>query len=612
MEHEVFVNKDELIPAVQGMLAERARLGTITCVDLIDEFELIYHFEPQEAPDPLTHVRARVTKGDTWPSITSIYPSASLAELEIQDHFDIQISGITLDFQRRFLRSKESPEAALLKPTPYELTVPTRHPAKCGESCPAGIDIPRYVRLIGEDRPADALAVIKQSLPFPGILGRVCFAPCENSCRQAKQEEPIAVRMLKRFAYDNTTYEEKVAAEPTGKRVAIIGSGPAGLTAAYYLVKMGHEVAVFEALPEAGGMMRVGIPAYRLPRKVLDEEIDLVKQLGAKIQTNTEVSSLEKLFQDGYQAILVATGAHRGMKLGLEGEDHHKMLDCIDFLRDVSFGKRTELGNRVAVIGGGNATIDAARSALRLGAKEVIILYRRTRAEMPANTSEIEEAISEGVKIDFLVAPRRIEEATGEGVRTDFQVTPRRIIMGKNDTVILESVRMKLGAPDASGRPRPEPIEGSEFQLEVDAIIAAIGQSPDVPQEFALETGSKNTVIVDAETMATSREGVFAAGDVITGPASVVEAVRSAKQATLSIDRYLGGEGVLPVPELDIKDLTSRQTFIERWARNNQRVVIPSLAIDDRLRGFDEVELGLTEEMATAEGRRCWRCDLEE
>ncbi len=592
MEHEVFVNKDELIPAVQGMLAERARLGTISCVDLVDEFELIYHFEPQEAPDPLTHVRVRVAKGDSLPSISSIYPSAFLAENEIQDHFDIQIGGIIFDFQRRFVRSKESPEAELLKPTPYKLTEATRHPVRCREACPADIDIPRYVRLIGENRPADALAVIKQALPFPGILGRVCFAPCETPCRQAKQEEPIAVRMLKRFAYEHATYEEKGPARRTGKRVAIVGSGPAGLTAAYYLVKMGHEVAVFEALPEAGGMMRVGIPAYRLPRKVLDEEIDLVKQLGAKIQTSTKVFSLEQLFQDGYQAILVATGAHRGMKLGLEGEDHHKVLECIDFLRGVSFGKRTELGNRVAVIGGGNAAIDAARSALRLGARDVTILYRRTRAEMPANTSEIEEAISEGVKIDFLVAPRRI--------------------MSKNDTVILESVRMKLGAPDASGRPRPEPIEGSEFQLEVDAIIAAIGQSPDVPKEFTLETGSNNTVIVDAETMATSREGVFAAGDVIAGPASVVEAVRSAKQATLSIDRYLGGEGVLPVPELDIKDLTSRQTFIERWARNNQRVVMPSLAIDDRLRGFDEVELGLTEEMAMAEGRRCWRCDLEE
>ncbi len=592
MEHEVFVTKDEFIPAIQGMLTERARLGTISCLDLVDEFELIYHFEPQEAPEPLTHLRARVAKGDTWPSITSIYPSASLAELEIRDHFDIEITGITLDFRGRFLRSKESPEAALLKPTPYELTAATRHPARCGEACPAGIDIPRYVRLIGEDRPADALAVIKQSLPFPGILGRVCFAPCETPCRQAKQEEPIAVRMLKRFAYDNTTYEEEVAAEPTGKRVAIIGSGPAGLTAAYYLVKMGHEVAILEALPEAGGMMRVGIPAYRLPRKVLDEEIDLVKQLGAKIQTSTEVSSLETLFEDGYHAILVATGAHRGMKMGLEGEDHHRVLECIDFLRSVSFGKRPQLGNRVAVIGGGNAAIDAARTALRTGAADVTMLYRRTRAEMPASASEIEEAITEGVNIDFLVAPRRI--------------------MSENDTVILESVRMKLGAPDASGRPRPEPIEGSEFQLEVDAIIAAIGQSPDVPQDFALETGSKNTVIVDAETMATSREGVFAAGDVITGPASVVEAVRSAKQATISIDRYLGGEGVLPVPELDIKDLTSRQTFIERWARDNQRVVMPTLTIDDRLRGFDEVELGLTEEMAVAEGKRCWRCDLEE
>lgn len=592
MENELLVEKAELIPAVQKMLAEKARLSTASCVDLGDKFEIIYHFEPQESPEPLKHIRVRIAKEDILPSISNMYLCAALIENEIQELFNVQISGIALDFQKRFIRAKESPEAELLKPTHYAPTAPTRLPVRCGEACPAGIDIPRYVRLIGEGRPADSLAVIKQAIPFPGILGRACFAPCEDNCRQAKQEEPIAIRMLKRFAYDHATYEEKKPAKQTGKRVAIVGSGPAGLTAAYYLAKMGHGVTIFEALPQAGGMMRVGIPAYRLPRKILDDEINMVKNLGVEIKTNTKVEALDTLFKDGYQAILVATGAHQGIKMGVEGEDHPKVMECIDLLRDVNFGKKVKLGDRVVVIGGGNAAIDAARTALRLGAKDVTIFYRRTRAEMPANASEVEEAIREGVKIEFLAAPTKV--------------------LSKNGAVTLENIRMKLGAPDASGRPRPEPVEGSEFKVDVDAVIAAIGQRPDVPKQFKLEIGRGNVVVADAETMATSQKAVFSAGDSVTGPASIVEAVRTGKKAAISIDKYLGGKGVLPIEELKVKDLTSRDTFIQRWARESKRVEMPSLPIKDRLRGFDEVELGLSEEMAMAEGQRCWRCDLEE
>jgi NADPH-dependent glutamate synthase beta subunit-like oxidoreductase len=592
MENEVLVDKAELIPAVQKMLAEKARLGTASCIDLGDKFEIIYHFEPQESSEPLKHIRVRIAKEDTLPSISNMYLCAALIENEIQELFNVQISGIALDFQKRFLRSKESPEAELLKPTPYELKPPARLPVRCGEACPAGIDIPRYVRLIGEGKFAESLAVIKQAMPFPGILGRACFAPCEDNCRQAKQEEPIAIRMLKRFAYDHATYEEKKPTKQTGKRVAIIGSGPAGLTAAYYLAKMGHGVTIFEDLPQAGGMMRVGIPAYRLPRRILDDEIDMVKNLGVEIKTNTKVESLDTLFKDGYQAVLVATGAHQGIKMGVEGEDHPKVMECIDFLRDVNFGKKVKLGDRVAVIGGGNAAIDAARAALRLGAKDVTIFYRRTRAEMPANASEVEEAIKEGVKIEFLAAPTKV--------------------FSKNGAVTLENIRMKLGAPDASGRPRPEPIDGSEFKVDVDAVIAAIGQRPEVPVQFKLEIGKGNVVVADAETMATSQKAVFSAGDAVIGPASVVEAVRTGKKAAISIDKHLGGKGVLPIEEIKVKDLTSRDTFMQRWAGESKRVEMPSLPVEKRLQGFDEVELGLSAEMAMAEGKRCWRCDLEE
>lgn len=592
MENEILVDKAQLIPAAQKMLAEKARLSTASCVDLGDKFEVIYHFEPRESLEPLTHIRVKIAKGDSLPSISNLYLCAALIENEIQELFNVQISGIALDFQKRFLRAKESPEAELLKPTPYELKNPTRLPVRCGEACPAGIDIPRYVRLIGEGKFAESLAVIKQAVPFPGILGRVCFAPCEHDCRQYKQEEPIAIRMLKRFAYDHATYEEKKINNRNGKRVAIIGSGPAGLSAAYYLAKMGHEITIFEALPKTGGMMRVGIPAYRLPRKILDDEINMVKNLGVEIKTNTKVESLDNLFKDGYQAVLIAIGAHQGIKMRVEGEDHPKVMECIDFLRDVNFGKRVDLGNRVAVIGGGNAAMDAARTARRLGAKEVTVFYRRSRAEMPANPSEVEEAIEEGVKIEFLASPKKV--------------------LSRNGTVSLENFRMKLGDPDASGRRRTDPIKGSEFSVDVNTIIIAIGQRPDIPGQFELRIGPANTIVVDTETLATSKEGVFAAGDAVTGPASVVQAIAVARMAAIAIDKYLGGKGLLPIEEVRVNEPTSRHTFLERWQQKDKRVKMPSLSTEKRLKGFDEVELGLIEEMAIAEGQRCWRCDLEE
>jgi NADPH-dependent glutamate synthase beta subunit-like oxidoreductase len=591
MENEISITKDALVAEAQKMMDERARFSTASCIDLGDKFEIIYHFEPREYPEPLKNIRVKIAKDETLPSISEIYLCAALIENEIQELFNVQMSGIALDFQKRFLRSKESPEAELLKPTPYEPKPPERLPVRCGEACPAGIDIPRYVRLIGKGKYAESLATIKQAIPFPGILGRVCFAPCEHDCRQSKQEEPIAVRMLKRFAYDHATYEEKKAAKQTGKRVAIIGSGPAGLAAAYYLAKMGHGVTIFEALSQAGGMMRVGIPPYRLPRKILDDEINMVKNLGVEIKTDTKVESLDNLFKDGYQAVLIAIGAHQGIKMRIEGEDHPRVMECIDFLRDVNLGKKVELGSRVAVIGGGNAAIDAARNARRLGAKEVTILYRRSRAEMPANTFEVEEAIEEGVKIEFLASPKKV--------------------LSKNGTVSLENFRMKLGDPDASGRRRADPIKGSEFSVDVDTIIVAIGQRPEIPGQFELRIGPANTIVVDTETMATSKDGVFAAGDVVTGPASVVQAIAVAKTAAISVDKYLGGEGILPIEEVKVKDLISRDTFIQRWTRESKRVEMPSLSIEDRLKGFAEVELGLNEEMAMAEGQRCWRCDLE-
>jgi len=391
----------------------------------------------------------------------------------------------------------------------------------CVEACPAHLNIKKYVFEAREGRYRDGLDTILERLPFPATVGRVCPHPCEDACVRHTHFDPIATRAIKRFLADqfmDADWHPKIEAK-LEEKVAIVGSGPAGLTAAYYLAKMGYEVTIFESLPQAGGMMRVGIPAYRLPRKVLDHEINMVRNLGVEIKTNARVESLDTLLKDGYQAVLVATGAHQGMKMRVEGEDHPGVMECTDFLRDVNLGKTVKLGARVAVIGGGNAAMDSARTALRLGSKEVTIFYRRTRVEMPADAEEVEEAIKEGVKIEFLAAPKEI--------------------FSKNGALVLENIRMKLGAPDASRRPRPEPIEGSEFKVDVDSVIAAIGQAPEVPEQFNIEIGRfGNVIVAEGNTSATSKEGIFAAGDAVTGPRIVIEAVAAGLEAAESIDRY--------------------------------------------------------------------------
>ncbi len=463
--------------------------------------------------------------------------------------------------------------------------------APCSHTCPAGIDVPRYVRFIGEGKPAEAVAVIREKIPFPSVCGYVCVHPCEAKCRRALLDEAIGIRVLKRFAaeHDSGLWKQNSRVAPaTGKRVAVVGSGPAGLTAACYLAKLGHSVTVFEALPEPGGMMRVGIPDYRLPKDVLEAEIKEIESIGVDIKANTPVDSLDELFKTGYNAIFLATGAHQGVKIGVKGEDSPRVMECVSFLREVSVGGEVKVGDRVAVIGGGNAAIDSARTALRLGAKEVTIVYRRTQAEMPASAEEIDGAIAEGVEIRFLAAPSRIASRNGK--------------------LRLECLEMRLGEVDASGRRRPEPVAGSEFVMDFDTIIAAVGQRPEIPGRFNLPLGRGNTIQVDPDTLASSREGVFAGGDVVSGPASVIEAIADGRQAAISIDRYLGGRGeieeTLAPPEGAVAPLEE--------APEERRVEVPSLPVDERLKSFSQVELGLSEEMAIKEAKRCLRCDLEE
>ncbi len=405
----------------------------------------------------------------------------------------------------------------------------------CQETCPVHIDIRRYVGLIAEGRFEEALAVIRERNPLPAICGRVCNHPCESACNRGVQDEPIAIDALKRFVAD---YELKLRREgkipypkPTRKtkkaRIAIVGSGPAGLTVGHDLALRGYETTIFEAAPVPGGMLYLGIPEYRLPRDIIEDEVEYIKNLGVEIRLSAPIGpdlTIDDLFKQGYKAVFLGIGAHKGLKLKVPGEDEFEgFLDCIVFLRRVNLGDTTKPGRKVVVIGGGNSAIDSARTALRLGSEEVSILYRRSRREMPANPWEIEEAEREGVKIHYLAAPIKI--------------------LGKDGKVTgMLCTKMVLGKLDASGRRAPIPVEGSEFEVESDLIIPAISQEPDISflhEGHGLEISKWNSFIIDERTMMTNRPGVFAGGDAVTGPSTVIEAIAAGHRAADSIDKFL-------------------------------------------------------------------------
>ena len=453
---EIRATKETLHLEVWKLFKENYRFITASCVDLGDKFEVIYHFEQEfDKEIGVTNIRIQVGKDEELPSISPIYLAAALIENEMMEFAGIRIEGRVLDYKGGLLLAKESPQRPILMP------VPERKPAMrllppCAEACPAGVDVPRYVRLVGEGRYSEALGVIRLANPLPGVCGWVCFAPCEDACRQGRHAQPIAIKLLKRFAYERGRWTDKAIRPPTGKKVAVVGSGPAGLTAAFFLAKLGHKVTIFEALPEPGGIMRYGISQKRLPRHVLDDEINKIKMLGVEILTGVKVDSLDKLFTQGFDAVILALGAHPGVVHG---------------------------------------------------------------------------------------------------------------------TVV----------SSLTGRP---------------SALRELGVA-------AARRGGLETIEVDPETLATSREGVFAAGDVITGPTSVVHAIGSGRKAALSVDKYLGGTGTLE-EELEIPEPRGRYTFIEREKLKELERPRP------RLLGPEELERGLTEEEALNEGRRCWRCDLEE
>lgn len=476
-------------------------------------------------------------------------------------------------------------------------------PAPCQMACPAGIDVPTYVTLIGQGRDAEAIDVIRRDNPFPWVCGLVCTRPCEFMCVRGRMDTPVSIKFLKAFAAERAmsegTYRNPPKLADRGKRVCVIGAGPGGLSAAYYLALKGYGVHVIEALPMAGGMIMVGIPRYRLPREVIDREVAMLEELGVTFAFNIRFGvdvTLEALQSEGYDAFFFAIGAHKAYKLGIPGEDDFpQTMEAIDLLRRVALGERRLPGKQVVVVGGGNVAIDAARTCLRLGCPEVTIAYRRTRHEMPADEEEVEQAEEEGVHFSFLTIPAKI-------VGRDNHITG------------LRCVRAELVQREGSRRMSPVPVLGSEYIMNADVVISAIGQKVDQLCMGEMKTMGwtrRGTIDVNMVTMQTSIDGVFAAGDAVTGPATVIEAIGGGKRAAEAIDRYLHGIPQPQMPPVPVR--RRREPCIEVPASTKtviKRPVMDMLNLDRRRTTFQQVELGYTENMVREEARRCLRCDI--
>ncbi len=467
----------------------------------------------------------------------------------------------------------------------------------CKDACPAGVSAQGYVALIAQGRYREALALVRRDNPLPGICGRVCTHPCESACTRGEVDQPIAIRELKRFVADWEVAQGEMdlpaTKDPRPEHVAIIGSGPAGLSAAYYLALEGIPVTIFEALERPGGMLAVGIPAYRLPREVIDYEIEYIKALGVDIKLNSPIGrglTLGDLKAQGYRAVFMSTGAHKELRLGVGGESLPGVASGVEFLRQAALGRAESPGRRVVVIGGGNVAVDAARSALRLGSQEVTILYRRTRAEMPAYEEEIEDALAEGVKIEYLAAPVAFEARAGR-------------------VAAVKVIRMELGEPDASGRRRPLPVEGSEYLIECDGVLSAIGQTPDLDflePKNELAVTDRGRLEVDPVTLETSLPGVFAGGDAVLGPASAIQAVAMGRQAAESIDRYLRGQDLHQGRERPSDPVRPDASGVAPAPRARAAHASPA----ERIQDFREVVEVFTEEQARAEAARCLACGI--
>jgi NADH-quinone oxidoreductase subunit F len=472
--------------------------------------------------------------------------------------------------------------------------------APCQNACPAGVDVPGFVSLIGEKRYTEALKLHRERNPFVSVCARVCFHPCEMKCRRSTLDDPVAVRSLKRYLCEQET--ERVLPDPipdgrnAGRKVAVVGAGPAGLSCAYFLARLGYRPKVFEADTAPGGMLVQTIPAYRLPREALAGEVDMIRRMGVEIQTGKRLGkdfNLSDLRRQGYEAVFLGVGAPSGLPLGIPGEDAGGVVQAVDFLRGVSLGGTTEAGKKVVVIGGGNAAVDAARTAVRLGARVVNMVYRRTRAEMPAYAEEVEEAEKEGVRLRFLAAPEEIVTREGKAVGVRFR-------------------KMELGEFDRTGRRRPVAARRGSLTVQADQVMVAIGQTLHAESLFdgvTLKLNEREYIGADPKTGRTSVEWVFAGGDAVSGPASVVDAVAAGERGAVAIDRYLTGEshavwrvekagGAHFDPDADPVD--------------TPRAASRLVSVSRRKAGFTEVEAAWSKAVALAQAKRCLRCDYRE
>lgn len=478
-------------------------------------------------------------------------------------------------------------------------------PPPCMHACPGGIDVPGYIRLIAQGRPREAHALILEKVPFPGILGRVCTHPCEDVCRRGEVNAPISVCALKRYAADKSEgLPQNVleCAPDTGRRIAVVGSGPAGLSAAFYLRKKGHHVTVYEARPKPGGMMRYGIPSYRLPEEVLDKEINQVLGIGIELKTGMRMGrdfDLKGLRDEGCVAVFLALGLQESRKLDLEGSQSPDVLWGVDFLSRVSGGEDIALKDRVLVVGGGNVAVDVGLTALRTGAKEVTLACLESREEMPANPWEIEMAREEGIRLMPSWGPKRILQE--EGRVTGIELVQCASVF------------------DEQGNFCPAFGDATEV-VATDQVILAIGQTTDLTclaSDDACRI-EENMISVNPETQETDVPGVFAGGDVTRGPGIIIEAIASGKRAAGAIDRYLGGDGVIERPGRRVADCKGENPDAASYDGNREkgfadipRVPVPALPLEERHNGFPEVELCFDDDQARSEAQRCLECDLE-
>jgi len=510
--------------------------------------------------------------------------------LDALDYFDDEFSG-AIQLQKKIPRQG------------YKMKVT----APCESACPSHLPITRYVELIKEGRFSESLAAIREATCLAGVLGRICVRPCEDNCRRQNVDECISIKWLKRFVAD---YELEKRRDPGLKKegarpekVAIIGAGPAGLSCAYYLALKGYPITIFERLGEPGGMAAVGIPDYRLPRDILRREAEIVQSLGVEIKYNTKVGkdiTISQMFEQGYKAIFIGVGAQTNTPMGVEGEDkgYKGFIPGVYYLLEINLGRDPyPEGKRVVVVGGGNVAIDCVRSSFRIGKSDVNLVYRRTRKEMPADRVEIHDAEEEGVQFHYLCNPVRIIEKEGK-------------------VVGMECIRMELGEPDESGRRRPVPIKGSEFFIEADIAIPAIGQAIDLSfleEKDRVKTTKRSTVAIQEGTFQTSREGIFSAGDCVTGPDVLVRAAGHGKRVAEKIDLFIRG---MEVKESEDERLEAMMEKIKVYNKEEKigvsggqkRAMLDMLPPDSRRWVFDEVEEGFSIPAAQKEAERCLRC----